>query len=31
MYRDLMRDVEGPNARPGQWAAVNYRVELLER
>jgi len=25
----LWRDVEGPAARPGQWAVMNYRVELL--
>lgn len=27
-YR-LLRDVEGPMARPDQWAKVNYKVELL--
>lgn len=25
----MLRDVEGPTARPGQWARVNYRLELL--
>ena len=27
--RQVLRDVEGPNARPGEWATVNYRMELL--
>lgn len=27
-YR-ILRDMPGENARPGQWAVVNYRVELL--
>jgi len=25
----LLRDVEGPNAMTGQWAKVNYRLELI--
>lgn len=25
----LLRDVEGPNAMTGQWATVNYRLELI--
>lgn len=25
----LLRDLPGDTARPGQWAAVNYRMELL--
>ncbi len=25
----LLRDVEGVNVRPGQWAFIHYRVELL--
>lgn len=25
----LLRDVEGVTAKPGEWAAVNYRMELL--
>ena len=25
----LLRDVEGPTAQPGEWATVNYRMELL--
>lgn len=27
-YR-ILRDAEGPKARPDQWAKVNYKVELL--
>jgi FKBP-type peptidyl-prolyl cis-trans isomerase len=29
VHVQMIRDVEGPTARPEQWAAVNYRVELL--
>lgn len=25
----MLRDVEGPTARPEQWARVNYRLELI--
>ena len=29
VYHQLVRDLPGDTARPGQWAVVNFRMELL--
>lgn len=29
VHHQLMRDLPGDTARPGQWVAMNYRMELL--
>ncbi|MCB0767563.1 MAG: FKBP-type peptidyl-prolyl cis-trans isomerase [Flavobacteriales bacterium] len=29
VHLQMIRDAEGPTARPDQWARVNYRLELL--